>query len=53
MGVVLSPENIIKEMSQFENLEEDYLFLTLKFTISCTNWSKQEIKGAKAIGTNR
>ena len=54
-GVVLSPENIIKEMSQFENLEgrlfiSDKAHLNLKYH-ALIDQAKEKLKGAKAIGT--
>ena len=54
-GVVLSPESIIKEMSQFENLEgrlyiSDKAHLNLPYH-ALTDQAKEKLKGDKAIGT--
>ena len=54
-GVVLSPENIIKEMSQFQNLEgrlfiSDKAHLNLPYHAQIDQ-AKERLKGAKAIGT--
>ena len=54
-GVVLSPENIIKEMSQFEKLEgrlfiSDKAHLNLQYH-ALIDQAKEKLKGSKAIGT--
>ena len=54
-GVVLSPESIIKEMSQFENLEKR-LFISDKAHLNLPyhaliDQAKERLKGDKAIGT--
>ncbi len=54
-GVVLSPESIIKEMSQFENLEgrlfiSDKAHLNLPYH-ALIDQAKEKLKGDKAIGT--
>lgn len=54
-GVVLNPESIIKEMSQFENLE-GRLFISDKAHLNLTyhaqiDQAKERLKGDKAIGT--
>lgn len=54
-GVVVSPLNILKEMSQFYNLEgrlfiSDKAHLNLPFH-SLIDQAKERLKGAKAIGT--
>ncbi|MGM0519381.1 MAG: adenylosuccinate synthase [Campylobacterota bacterium] len=54
-GVVLSPESIIKEMSQFENLEKrlyisDKAHLNLPYH-ALIDQAKERLKGDKAIGT--
>lgn len=54
-GVVLSPESIIKEMSQFENLEgrlyiSDRAHLNLPYH-ALIDQAKEKLKGDKAIGT--
>ncbi|MDD2640231.1 MAG: adenylosuccinate synthase [Arcobacteraceae bacterium] len=54
-GVVLSPESIIKEMSQFENLEgrlyiSDRAHLNLPYH-ALIDQAKERLKGDKAIGT--
>ncbi len=54
-GVVVSPENIIKEMSQFDNLEgrlyiSDKAHLNLPFH-ALIDQAKERLKGDKAIGT--
>ena len=54
-GVVLSPENIIKEMSQFQNLEgrlfiSDKAHLNLPYH-ALIDQAKERLKGDKAIGT--
>ena len=54
-GVVLSPESIIKEMSQFEKLEgrlfiSDKAHLNLPFH-ALIDQAKERLKGEKAIGT--
>lgn len=54
-GVVVSPLNILKEMSQFENLEErlyisDKAHLNLPFH-ALIDQAKERLKGDKAIGT--
>ncbi|MFK2822220.1 adenylosuccinate synthase [Arcobacter sp. YIC-80] len=54
-GVVLSPESIIKEMSQFENLEgrlyiSDKAHLNLPYHAQIDQ-AKERLKGDKAIGT--
>jgi adenylosuccinate synthase len=54
-GVVLSPESIIKEMVQFENLEgrlyiSDKAHLNLKYH-ALIDQAKERLKGDKAIGT--
>ncbi len=54
-GVVLSPESIIKEMSQFDNLE-GRLFISEKAHLNLRyhaliDQAKERLKGAKAIGT--
>jgi adenylosuccinate synthase len=54
-GVVLSPESIIKEMSQFENLEgrlfiSDKAHLNLPYH-ALIDQAKERLKGDKAIGT--
>lgn len=54
-GVVVSPLNILKEMSQFDNLEgrlfiSDKAHLNLPFH-SLIDQAKERLKGAKAIGT--
>ncbi len=54
-GVVLSPESLIKEMSQFENLEgrlyiSDKAHLNLPYH-ALIDQAKEKLKGDKAIGT--
>lgn len=54
-GVVLSPESIIKEMTQFENLEgrlyiSDKAHLNLSYH-ALIDQAKERLKGDKAIGT--
>lgn len=54
-GVVLSPESIIKEMVQFENLEgrlfiSDKAHLNLSYH-SLIDQAREKLKGDKAIGT--
>ena len=54
-GVVLSPESIIKEMVQFEGLE-DRLFISDKAHLNLSyhaliDQAKERLKGDKAIGT--
>ena len=54
-GVVLSPESIIKEMIQFENLEgrlyiSDKAHLNLPYH-ALVDQAKERLKGDKAIGT--
>jgi len=54
-GVVLSPESIIKEMIQFENLE-NRLFISDKAHLNLPyhaliDQAKEKLKGDKAIGT--
>ena len=54
-GVVLSPESIIKEMTQFENLE-GRLFISDKAHLNLyyhalIDQAKERLKGDKAIGT--
>ncbi|MDD2905012.1 MAG: adenylosuccinate synthase [Sulfurimonas sp.] len=54
-GVVLSPESIIKEMTQFEGLEgrlfiSDKAHLNLKYH-SLIDQAREKLKGDKAIGT--
>jgi adenylosuccinate synthase len=54
-GVVVSPESIIKEMSQFENLE-GRLFISDKAHLNLPHHAlidqaKERLKGDKAIGT--
>ena len=54
-GVVLSPESIIKEMAQFENLEgrlfiSDKAHLNLPYH-ALIDQAKERLKGDKAIGT--
>ncbi len=54
-GVVLSPESIIKEMRQFENLEgrlfiSDKAHLNLPYH-SLIDQARERLKGTKAIGT--
>jgi adenylosuccinate synthase len=54
-GVVLSPESIIKEMNQFENLEgrlfiSDKAHLNLPYH-SLIDQARERLKGDKAIGT--
>ncbi len=54
-GVVLSPESIIKEMSQFENLEgrlfiSDKAHLNLPYH-ALIDQARERLKGDKAIGT--
>ncbi|ABB43356.1 Adenylosuccinate synthetase [Sulfurimonas denitrificans DSM 1251] len=54
-GVVLSPESIIKEMLQFENLEgrlfiSDKAHLNLSYH-SLIDQAREKLKGDKAIGT--
>lgn len=54
-GVVVSPVNILKEMSQFDNLEgrlfiSDKAHLNLPFH-SLIDQAKERLKGTKAIGT--
>jgi len=54
-GVVVSPENILKEMSQFGNLEgrlyiSDKAHLNLPFH-ALIDQAKERLKGEKAIGT--
>jgi adenylosuccinate synthase len=54
-GVVLSPESIIKEMEQFENLEgrlfiSDKAHLNLPYH-ALIDQAKERLKGDKAIGT--
>jgi adenylosuccinate synthase len=54
-GVVLSPESIIKEMSQFDNLEgrlfiSDKAHLNLPYHAQIDQ-AKERLKGDKAIGT--
>ncbi len=54
-GVVLSPESIIKEMNQFENLE-GRLFISDKAHLNLPHHAlidqaKERLKGDKAIGT--
>ncbi len=54
-GVVLSPESIIKEMEQFENLE-GRLFISDKAHLNLSyhaliDQAKERLKGDKAIGT--
>lgn len=54
-GVVLSPESIIKEMTQFENLE-GRLFISDKAHLNLyyhalIDQAKEKLKGEKAIGT--
>jgi adenylosuccinate synthase len=54
-GVVLSPESIIKEMTQFENIEgrlfiSDKEHLNLSYH-SLVDQAKERLKGDKAIGT--
>jgi len=54
-GVVLSPESIIKEMTQFENLE-GRLFISDKAHLNLyyhalIDQAKERLKGEKAIGT--
>lgn len=54
-GVVLSPESIIKEMKQFENLE-GRLFISDKAHLNLAyhaliDQAKERLKGDKAIGT--
>ncbi|MBN2782844.1 MAG: adenylosuccinate synthase [Campylobacterales bacterium] len=54
-GVVLSPESIIKEMTQFENLEgrlyiSDKAHLNLPYH-ALIDQAKERLKGDKAIGT--
>ena len=54
-GVVLSPESIIKEMVQFENLEgrlyiSDKAHLNLKYH-ALIDQAREKLKGDKAIGT--
>jgi len=54
-GVVLSPESIIKEMSQFDNLEgrlfiSDKAHLNLPYH-ALIDQAKERLKGDKAIGT--
>ncbi len=54
-GVVLSPESIIKEMEQFDNLEgrlfiSDKAHLNLPYH-ALIDQAKERLKGAKAIGT--
>jgi len=54
-GVVLSPESIIKEMEQFENLEgrlfiSDKAHLNLPYH-SLIDQAREKLKGDKAIGT--
>ncbi len=54
-GVVVSPENIIKEMSQFDNLDgrlyiSDKAHLNLPFH-ALIDQAKERLKGDKAIGT--
>ncbi|PHQ65930.1 MAG: adenylosuccinate synthase [Sulfurimonas sp.] len=54
-GVVLSPESIIKEMVQFENLEgrlyiSDKAHLNLKYH-ALIDQAKERLRGDKAIGT--
>jgi len=54
-GVVLNPESMIKEMAQFENLEErifisDKAHLNLPYH-SLIDQAKEKLKGANAIGT--
>ena len=54
-GVVLSPESIIKEMTQFENLEgrlfiSDKAHLNLPYH-SLIDQAREKLKGDKAIGT--
>ena len=54
-GVVLSPESIIKEMTQFENLE-GRLFISDKAHLNLSyhaliDQAKERLKGDKAIGT--
>lgn len=54
-GVVLSPESIIKEMSQFKNLQgrlfiSDKAHLNLPYH-SLIDQAKEKLKGEKAIGT--
>ena len=54
-GVVLSPENIIKEMSQFQKLEgrlfiSDKAHLNLPYH-ALIDQAKERLKGDKAIGT--
>lgn len=54
-GVVLSPESIIKEMSQFQNLEgrlfiSDKAHLNLPYH-SLIDQAREKLKGDKAIGT--
>lgn len=54
-GVVLSPESIIKEMEQFENLEgrlfiSDKAHLNLPYH-SLIDIAREKLKGDKAIGT--
>jgi adenylosuccinate synthase len=54
-GVVLSPESIIKEMTQFENLEgrlyiSDKAHLNLYYH-ALIDQAKERLKGEKAIGT--
>lgn len=54
-GVVLSPESIIEEMTQFENLEgrlfiSDKAHLNLYYH-SLIDQAKEKLKGDKAIGT--
>jgi adenylosuccinate synthase len=54
-GVVLSPESLIKEMSQFQNLEgrlytSDKAHLNLPYH-ALIDQAKEKLKGDKAIGT--
>lgn len=54
-GVVLSPESIIKEMTQFQNLEgrlfiSDKAHLNLSYH-SLIDQAREKLKGDKAIGT--
>ena len=54
-GVVLSPESLIKEMSQFDNLEgrlyiSDKAHLNLPYH-ALIDQAKEKLKGDKAIGT--
>jgi adenylosuccinate synthase len=54
-GVVLSPQSLIKEMSQFENLQgrlyiSDKAHLNLPYH-ALIDQAKEKLKGSKAIGT--